>query len=90
MIDQALHLLWGFGIVWIAMHHGMKGAFAAWMLPVLALLPRELVDQWHGWPIGDGKMLDIICYGLGGYLAYKIRGFLYGTEGLDRLYCTGK
>ena len=88
MVDQLLHLLWGFGIVWIAMHHGMKGAFAAVTLPVLALLPRELVDQFDGWwHIGDGKMLDIICYGLGGLGYYKIRRYFYGnTKRLHRLY----
>ena len=79
IIDQALHMLWGGSIVWIAMHHGMEGAFAAVLLPVLALLPRELVDQWHGWPIGDGKLLDIMFYGIGGYLTYRLRRFIYGN-----------
>jgi hypothetical protein len=89
IIDQALHMLWGAGIVWIAMAYGMRSAFAAFMLPVIALLPREFVDQWDGWHIGNGKMLDIICYGLGGlsYYIIRMRGDnSYDPKGLDRLY----
>lgn len=74
VIDQTLHLLWGMGIVWIAMAFGMRTAYAAVMLPIIALLPREFVDQWDGWHIGNGKMLDIIFYGIGGFLYWSMRG----------------
>ncbi len=28
-------------------------------------LPREFYDQWHGWPLGRGKVLDIIGWEFG-------------------------
>jgi hypothetical protein len=36
---------------------------------LLMCLPRELIDQWHGWPIGAGKLLDIGIFVLGGLAA---------------------
>ena len=91
VIDQALHILWGAGIVCVAMNFGMRSAFAAIVLPIMALLPRELVDQFDGWwYIGDGKMLDITCYGIGGYLAHLYWRVLYGnTKGLDSIHRQG-
>jgi hypothetical protein len=79
VIDQCLHLLWGMGIVWIAMAYGMRSVIAAIMLPICALLPREFVDQWDGWHIGNGKMLDILFYGIGGYLYHNIRSLIHGN-----------
>jgi hypothetical protein len=73
LADQILHMLWACGIVLVAMHYGMRGVKAAILLPVLAMLPRELVDQWNGWPIGDGKLMDIFFFGFGGYVTYLWR-----------------
>ena len=67
IIDQILHFGWAFGAlapvlvrpcVWTAM---LSALFIG--------LPRELVDQWNGWPIGWGKLLDIGSFVLGGFAA---------------------
>ena len=62
------------GIVWVAMAYGMRTAWAAFTLPIMALLPREFGDQWDGWHIDNGKMMDIIFYGIGGWLYWYMRG----------------
>ena len=70
LIDQLLHVLWGTGIVLVAYHFGMRSLTGCLLLPVLAILPRELVDQWNGWPIGDGKLMDIFFFGVGGLAGF--------------------
>lgn len=73
-VDQILHLAWT--LVFIL-------PLVLWPSPYTALWagqwfwPRELVDQWHGWPLGRGKIRDIISFEIaalilaGGYLYAK-------------------
>ena len=67
LIDQLLHFTWAFGALAPVL---VKRCVATAMLSALFIcLPRELVDQWHGWPIGWGKLLDIVCFLMGGFAA---------------------
>lgn len=75
LTDQLLHAVWAAGVV---LPIGLMGPSAlSGSLTALALcLPRELVDQWHGWPIGKRKILDILCFAIGGALT----GLLIGAS----------
>ena len=66
--DQMLHFLWTFipigMLVWLEITP-LTGALAG----LLFSTPREFIDQWHGWPIGRGKWLDLLFFTLGGAAA---------------------
>ena len=67
LIDQILHFAWAFGALAPVL---VKPCVWTAMLSALFIcLPRELVDQWHGWPMGWRKLLDIGCFVLGGLVA---------------------
>ena len=65
--DQAFHFLWAFAV--IAPVLAWPRISVAVLSALLLCLPRELVDQWHGWPIGYHKLLDISFFVLGGFFA---------------------
>lgn len=76
--DQALHVAWGYGIVILTLvvvrysngdPRKFRVAMLCMLLPVLVLLPRELVDQWPIENLAD-TMLDLIMCGVGGLLAW--------------------
>ncbi len=67
LIDQILHFAWAFGA--LAPVLVRPCVWTAILSALFICLPRELVDQWHGWPIGWGKLLDIGCFVLGGLTA---------------------
>ena len=67
IIDQFLHSLWAFAA--IAPVLIKRRVWTASLSALILCLPRELVDQWHGWPIGDGKLLDIAFFVIGGTIA---------------------
>ena len=72
VLDQGLHVLWGFGMCYIAGRAGMRGMWTHILLPVLVFLPREIVDQYpftnH---IGD-SLIDLSFFALGGLIAWMI------------------
>lgn len=74
LIDQPLHLLWGYGVVitfWAASGIPRMGPLAVLGGALAALvlcLPRELVDQWPIERVGD-MLLDTSFFVLGGALA---------------------
>ena len=74
ILDQVLHLLWGFlplVIFWAASkarRYGPLVLLGGFLGAVAFALPRELVDQW---PINRwwDTVLDLAVFGLGGILA---------------------
>jgi hypothetical protein len=71
VLDQLLHMLWGFGLIavpWLAM--GLPGA-PWWAVitgggaAVIAIAPRELVDQK---PDNLDTLWDFLGFGVGGVL----------------------
>lgn len=73
ILDQVLHVWWFFCLAVVL---GLRrDASLSWVLVVASftILPRELIDQWHGWPIGAWKLVDIyFCY-LGAFLGWWVR-----------------
>lgn len=74
-IDQASHFTWGAGIAGTAFLFGMDSQVGLIALPVLAILPREMIDQW---PIQDipKTVTDILVFGLGGAAVLTLTNFL--------------
>ena len=64
-IDQLSHFWWGAGISAVATMFGMTHEIGLIVLPMLSILPRELVDQW---PIEKplDSIIDTISFGVGG------------------------
>lgn len=73
VLDQGLHVLWGFGISYLAIRAGMNRVVWAILLPPLAMLPRELIDQW---PINNyfDTNLDLFFFAVGGFIAASLGG----------------
>lgn len=66
-IDQTLHLAWGLLIALPLAYYGAP----LWVcvgVPIIAMLPREFVDQWpvRSW---KGKALDLAGFGVSGVVA---------------------
>lgn len=63
--DQFLHFLWAFlalaPVLW------KPGVRTAVLSALIIALPREFVDQWHGWPPGFWKLLDVFFFAFGGF-----------------------
>jgi hypothetical protein len=72
VFDQSLHIAWGFAISYIASRCGMRGLWVHMLLPVLAVLPREFVDQW---PINNpmDTVTDLMFFAIGGLIAWIVR-----------------
>lgn len=67
--DQLLHVVWFWLLIVIAHHKGIT-LRQAFLIASLVIVPREFIDQWHGWPIGIGKWTDVIfCY-VGAFLGW--------------------
>jgi len=67
VLNQVLHFLWAFiALLPIAYNPTWYiGALSGFLL----CAPREFIDQWHGWPIGWRKLLDVFFFVLGGAIA---------------------
>lgn len=74
VLDQVLHVLWGFlplMIFWGASkvrRYGPMVLLGGTVGAIAFALPRELVDQWPINRVGD-MILDTCMFGLGGLLA---------------------
>jgi len=64
IIDQVLHFSWTF--IAILPIFWKQNKWTAGLSALFICLPRELVDQWHGWPIGFWKLVDITFFFIGG------------------------
>lgn len=64
IVDQILHFLWSFIALFPIAYSPspLTGALSGFLL----CAPREFIDQWHGWPIGRRKLLDVLFFILGG------------------------
>lgn len=65
VVDQILHFLWAFIALLPIIYFGPT-FWSGGLSGLFLCLPRELVDQWHGWPIGWKKWMDIAFFVLGG------------------------
>ena len=55
--DDIPHIIWTLAFILpVAL---MPNALTVWWACQF-YLPRELYDQWHGWPLGRGKIYDLI------------------------------
>lgn len=59
--DQTLHVVWFYALAGICWYGGVTKLRYFLAIASMVILPRELIDQWHGWPIGLLKWLDIGC-----------------------------
>jgi hypothetical protein len=75
IIDQALHLIWFFALACLVWNKDM-GLARCLLIASLLVLPREFIDQWHGWSIGIGKLTDIFSCYLGAFSGWLYRSFL--------------
>jgi hypothetical protein len=74
--EQIAHAAWGAGIVLMVRLMFPVGWWSVpwWFgfgLPVLAVLPRELVDQWPINKWGD-TVIDLAFFGMGGLIIWMI------------------
>lgn len=67
IIDQFLHILWAFAALTSVLLK--RCVWTAVVSALIIALPREFVDQWHGWPPGFWKLLDVFFFALGGFAA---------------------
>lgn len=66
-VDQILHFLWAFFALSPVLIK--RCVWTAVLSALIIALPREFVDQWHGWPPSFWKLLDVFFFALGGFAA---------------------